>query len=233
MALPQIDVQTFKLNISSLNKEYKFRPFLVKEEKLLVMANESSDSRDMLTAAQQIITNCSFGKVNGEKLPLFDVQKVFLDIRSQSVGSVIELNANCGECDAKADVFLDLEAVEVKTVEGHKSTFNITDKIAVEMQYPTVEEVHDLVHATEETDVYIVAANNIKTVFTEDETIDFLSNAPDERVEWIENLTPEQFKNIKEFFETMPQLYHTLDFKCKECGKDNYLVIDGYQNFFV
>jgi len=233
MALPQIDVQTFKLNVSSMDKEFKFRPFLVKEEKLLVMANESSDSKDMLTTAQQIITNCSFGKLNGEKLPLFDVQKIFLDIRSQSVGNIIELNANCGDCDAKADIFLDLDEVEVKTVDNHKATFNITETIAVEMQYPTVEEVHDLIQATEEMDVYIVAANNIKTIYTEEETIDFQSNPPEERVEWIENLTPENFKGIKDFFETMPQLYHTLNFVCKECGKDNYLVIDGYENFFV
>jgi len=233
MALPQIDVQTFNLNVSSLQKEFKFRPFLVKEEKLLVMANESSDSKDVLSTAQQIITNCSFGKVDGDKLPLFDVQKVFLQLRSQSVGSIITLNVNCGECDAEIEAELDLDDVEVKRLDEHKDTFNITDNIAIEMKYPRVDEVHDLIHATEEMDIYIVAANNIKTIYTEDEVIDFQSSPPDERVQWIENLTPDQFKNIKEFFETMPQLYHTIEFKCRECKKDNYLNIDGYENFFV
>ena len=95
MALPQIDVPTFKMKIDSLGKNYKFRPFLVKEEKILVMASESSDKSDMLHAAQQVITNCSYGKIDGEKLPMFEVQKVFLTLRSQSIGNIIELSAKC------------------------------------------------------------------------------------------------------------------------------------------
>ena len=91
MALPQIDVQTFDINISSLGKKFKFRPFLVKEEKLLVMAGESDDKGDMINAVQQIVTNCSMGKVDGYKLPIFDLQKVFLEIRSMSVSNIIPL----------------------------------------------------------------------------------------------------------------------------------------------
>lgn len=233
MGLPQIDTPTFKVKIDSLGKNYKFRPFLVKEEKLLVMAGESSDNSDMLHAAQQVITNCSFGKVNGEKLPMFEVQKLFLTLRSQSVGNMIELQAKCGDCEASNDVILDIDEVDIIRDENHSSTVKLTDSLVAEMQYPTVDEVAALATAEEEVDIYVVAANNIVTIYNEDETIDFQTSPPDERMEWIENLPPKSFGEIKNFFETMPQLYHTIEFKCKQCKKDNYLTIDGYQNFFV
>lgn len=233
MALPKIDVPTFDLNIDSIGKKVKFRPFLVKEEKLLVMANESSDSKDVLQTAQQIITNCSFGKVDGAKLPLYEVQKVFLDIRSQSIGQYIELKAACVECDAANDVVLDLDEIEIVKSEKHTPTIKVSDKMVIEMRYPSVNEIADLVSAEAEDDIYHVVANNIETLYYGDEVIDFQGNPPDERMEWVENLSQEQFGKVKEFFETMPQLYHTIDFVCKECKKDNYLIIDGYENFFV
>lgn len=233
MALPKIDVPTFKMKIDSLGKDYKFRPFLVKEEKILVMASESSDSSDMLHAAQQVITNCSFGKIDGEKLPMFEVQKVFLTLRSQSVGNIIELKAKCGECDTSNDVFLDIDEIQIIREPSHSNRVQLNNDIVIEMGYPSVEEVAALARAEENMDIYIVAANSIDKIYTSDETIDFQSSPPNERIEWIENLSPDQFGKIKNFFETMPQLYHTLEFKCNQCKKDNYLVIDGYENFFV
>lgn len=233
MALPQIDVPTFKMKIDSLGKNYKFRPFLVKEEKILVMASESSDKSDMLHAAQQVITNCSYGKIDGEKLPMFEVQKVFLTLRSQSIGNIIELSAKCGECESSNEVFLDIDEIEIVRDKEHTNRVELNKDIVIEMKYPSVDEVASLARAEEETDIYIVAANSIDKIFTSEETIDFQTSPPDERIEWIENLSPEQFGKVKTFFETMPQLYHTINFSCKECKKDNYLVIDGYENFFV
>ena len=233
MALPKIDVPTFKMKIDSLGKDYKFRPFLVKEEKILVMANESSDKNDMLYAAQQVITNCSYGKVDGEKLPMFEVQKVFLTLRSQSVGNIIEMAAKCGECEASNEVFLDIDEIEIIKDESHTNRIELNDELVIEMNYPSVEEVSSLARAEEETDIYDVTANSINKLYTSEETIDFQSSPPNERIEWIENLSPDYFGKIKNFFETMPQLYHTINFKCKECKKDNYLVIDGYENFSV
>jgi hypothetical protein len=233
MALPTIDVPTFKLKVESLGKDYKFRPFLVKEEKILVMASESADTNDMLHAAQQVITNCSYGKIDGEKLPMFEVQKLFLMLRSQSVGNIIELSAKCGECESSNEVFLDIDEVSVVRDKNHTNRVELSKDIVIEMKYPSVEEVASLARAEEDVDIYIVSANSIDKLFTSEETIDFQSSPPDERIEWIENLSPEQFGKIKNFFETMPQLYHSVDFKCKQCKKDNYLVIDGYENFFV
>ena len=233
MALPQIETPTFKMKVESLGKDFKFRPFLVKEQKILVMATESSDNKDMLYAAQQIITNCSFGKVNGEKLPLFDVQKTFLGLRFQSIGNIIELNATCAFCEAENEVFLDIDEVEIVSSDEHVNKVEITSDIVVEMKYPTVEEVSDLISAEENMDIYHIVANSIETLYFSDDVIDFQGNPPDERMEWVDNLSNEQFDKIKLFFETMPQLYHNLEFKCKGCKEDNVLVIDGYENFFV
>lgn len=233
MALPQLETPTFKMKVDSLGKEFKFRPFLVREQKILVMATESDDNKDMLYAAQQIISNCSFGKINGEKLPLFEVQKTFLSLRSQSIGNIIELNAVCAHCEAQNEVFLDIDKVEIIKAEEHTSRVELASDLVIEMKYPTVDEVSDLVSADENSDIYHIVANNIETLYYGDEVIDFQGNPPDERMDWVDNLSGEQFDKIKVFFETMPQLYHNLEFKCKQCKEDNILVIDGYENFFV
>ena len=233
MALPQLETPTFKMKVDSLGKEFKFRPFLVREQKILVMATESDDNKDMLYAAQQIISNCSFGKINGEKLPLFEVQKTFLSLRSQSIGNIIELNAVCAHCEAQNEVLLDIDKVEIIKADEHTNRVELASDLVIEMKYPTVDEVSDLVSANENSDIYHIVANNIETLYYGEDVIDFQGNPPDERMDWIDNLNAEQFDKIKVFFETMPQLYHNLEFKCKQCKEDNVLVIDGYENFFV
>ena len=233
MALPQLETPTFKMKVDSLGKEFKFRPFLVREQKILVMATESDDNKDMLYAAQQIISNCSFGKINGEKLPLFEVQKTFLSLRSQSIGNIIELNALCAHCEAENEVFLDIDEVEIIKADEHTNRVELASDLVIEMKYPTVDEVSDLVSANENSDIYHIVANNIETLYYGEDVIDFQGNPPDERMDWIDNLSGEQFDKIKVFFETMPQLYHNLEFNCKQCKEDNVLVIDGYENFFV
>lgn len=233
MALPQLETPTFKMKVDSLGKEFKFRPFLVREQKILVMATESDDNKDMLYAAQQIISNCSFGKINGEKLPLFEVQKTFLSLRSQSIGNIIELNAVCAHCEAQNEVLLDIDKVEIIKADEHTNRVELASDLVIEMKYPTVDEVSDLVSANENSDIYHIVANNIETLYYGEDVIDFQGNPPDERMDWIDNLSGEQFDKIKVFFETMPQLYHNLEFNCKQCKEDNVLVIDGYENFFV
>lgn len=232
MALPQIDVQTFDVNISSLGKKVKFRPFLVKEEKLLVMAGESTDSSDMIHTVQQIITNCSLGKVDGSKLPIFDLQKVFLEIRGMSVSNIINLIAKCGECGIDNDVEFDLEKVKITKNKGHKKQIKLTDSMIIEMDYPKVADIEKLMGESIE-EIYKVTADCIKTIYNDEEVIEFQESPIEERMEFIEQFSVKQFALIREFYESMPQLLHAIDFKCKACKKDNTLVIDGYENFFV
>jgi hypothetical protein len=232
MALPQIDVQTFDINISSLGKKFKFRPFLVKEEKLLVMAGESEDKSDMVRAVQQIITNCSMGKVDGDNLPIFDLQKVFLEIRGMSVSNIINLVANCGECGIENDVVFDLEKVKITKNKGHTNKIKLTETMTLEMNYPEVREISKLM-GSEIEEIYNVTANCIRTIYNDEEVIDFQESPLEERIDFIEGFSVKQFALIRQFYESMPQILHGIDFKCKACKKDNTLVIDGYENFFV
>ena len=232
MALPQIDVQTFDINISSLGKKYKFRPFLVKEEKLLVMASESSERADMINAVQQIITNCSLGKVDGEKLPIFDLQKVFLEVRSMSVSNVIPLTSKCGECGTENDVLFNLDEVKIKRSRGHSNQVKLSENMIIEMKYPKVTDIEILLGEDVE-QIYNVTANCIETIYHDDEVIEFQESPLEERLDFIEGFTSKHFAAIRNFYETMPTLLHTIDFTCKACKKDNTLVIDGYENFFV
>ena len=232
MTLPQIDVQTFDVNISSLGKKFKFRPFLVKEEKLLIMASESSDKGDMINTVQQIVTNCSLGKVNGEALPIFDLQKAFLEIRSMSVSNIIPLTTKCGHCEAENDVVFDLDEVKIKKSRGHSKQVKIGDTMVIEMNYPKVQEIEKLLGDNAE-EIYKVTADCIKTIYHEDEVIEFQESPLEERLDFIEGFSTKHFAGIRNFYETMPTLLHTIDFKCKACKKDNTVVIDGYENFFV
>ena len=232
MALPQIDVQTFDINISSLGKKFKFRPFLVKEEKLLVMAAESSDKGDMIGAVQQSVTNCSLGKIDGEKLPIFDLQKVFLEIRSMSVSNVIPLISKCGECGVENDVVFNLDDVKIKKSKGHSNQVKVSDNMIIEMNYPKVKDIEMLLGDDIEK-IYDVTADCIKTIYHDDEVIEFQESPLEERLDFIEGFSVKHFAAIRNFYETMPTLLHTIDFKCKACKKDNTVVIDGYENFFV
>jgi len=232
MALPVIDVQTFDINISSLGKKFKFRPFLVKEEKLLVMAGESDDKADMINAVQQIITNCSLGKVDGSKLPIFDLQKVFLEIRGMSVSNIIPLVAKCGECEVENDVVFDLEKVKITKNKGHTRSIKLTDTMVLEMDYPSVFDINKLLGDDIE-EIYKVTANCIKTIYNDEEVIEFQESPLEERLQFIEQFSVKQFALIRLFYETMPQILHAIEFNCKACKKDNTLVIDGYENFFV
>ncbi len=215
-----------------MGKKVKFRPFLVKEEKLLVMAGESTDSSDMIHTVQQIITNCSLGKVDGSKLPIFDLQKVFLEIRGMSVSNIINLIAKCGECGIDNDVEFDLEKVKITKNKGHKKQIKLTDSMIIEMDYPKVTDIEKLMGESIE-EIYKVTANCIKTIYNDEEVIEFQESPLEERMDFIEQFSVKQFALIREFYESMPQLLHAIDFTCKACKKDNTLVIDGYENFFV
>ena len=233
MALPSIDARTYEIKIPHTKETKKFRPFLVKEEKLLVLANESGEQRDMIRATQQIVTNCSFGEIDGEKLPLFALQKIFLDIRSQSISSVIDLVLACGSCEAQNAQSLDLATLEVSETEGHSTMVQLSDTIFVEMKYPDPFEISELLDTGDAQTVYKIAGNCVNVIYDGDEKYNAFESSETERLEWVEQLTLDQFVKLRKFFETMPILEHAIEFDCVKCGKANYINFNGYQDFFV
>tara|TARA_R110000782_G_scaffold172192_1_gene263826 strand:- start:134 stop:697 length:564 start_codon:yes stop_codon:yes gene_type:complete len=187
----------------------------------------------MLLATQQIITNCSMGVVDGTTLPLFALQKIFMDLRSASVSNIIELNLVCGECDTKYDHELDLQALEITYDPEHTSRIKLDEQLIIEMEYPSAGRLAELFGSETMEELYTTAALCISKIFQGDEIIDVSDVSENEMIEWIENLTLDQFAGIRSFFETMPVLEHTFEFDCLGCGKGNYITLNGYTNFFV
>ncbi len=231
--LPQVDVPLIEIEMFSTKDIVNFRPFLVKEEKMLVMASETNDINDMMKATQQIITNCSFGKVEGDKLPLFELQYIFLKLRSASISNAIDLNMVCGDCGTQYNHQLNLEDLELTLDEDHKNPIKLSKTMAVEMKYPDAKEMAKLLEGDNNEAIYALVAKSIKTIYDDDEVIECDEISETEMYQWVENLPATNFENIREFFETMPALEHLIEFKCANCGKENYLNLNGYVNFFV
>ena len=233
MALPKLNVPKYKLKLPSDGRTVNFRPFLVKEEKLLVLANETKDQDEMGRATQQVVTNCSFGKVQGDELPIFDMQKIFLELRKVSVSDSVEVRLLCGHCEAPIDIQIELDTFKLHETEGHAMDFQIAEDISVKMRYPNAKELTALGQSETEGDIYKVAESCIETVFYGDAIIEFNELKEEERSDFIDNLTSEQFAHIKNFFESMPVIENNVEYKCNKCGKDNVDYLNGYYDFFV
>jgi hypothetical protein len=235
MAIPQSDQPLFDIEILSKQKKFKFRPFLVKEEKILVLATQSADLGDLIKAIQQVITNCSFGEIQGDELPVFDLQKTFLELRSQSISPVFGVNFTCGFCQEVMPGELDLRDFEISQKEDHKNPIKISDKVQLVMGYPSASDLVELGGAEQATDIYNASSNCLLEVHTADEVIDCRELTVEERLEYIENMSLKDFEHVKNFFETMPVLEHEINFTCKnkDCAKESSFYMNGYLDFFV
>lgn len=227
MALPTISVPTFDVDIYSTKQKVKMRPFLVREEKILILAAESNQRSDMIRAMQQVINSCSEGKIEAEKLPFFDLQNIFIKLRSQSIGKDSEFNLICGECGHKTPTTLDLESIELKTSPTHTNKIMITDDIGVLMKYPTAEVLVD-----ENMPVFDLVVSCVDKIFTKEEVHDASEQTQQEIENFIDGLTSDQFEKIVEFFQTAPKIFHNIEYTCPNCQTDNTVVVDGVENFF-
>jgi len=227
MALPTLSVPTFDVEIYSTKQKVKMRPFLVKEEKLLILAAESNQRSDMIRAMQEVINSCSSENIDAEKLPFFDLQNIFIKLRSQSIGKESEFNLICGECGHKTPTTLDLENIDLRTSPNHTNKIMLTDDIGVVMKYPTAE-----VLINENQPVFDLVVSCVDKVFTTDEIHDAADQSYEEICEFIDGLTSDQFDKIVEFFETAPKILHTIEYTCPNCQTENTVVVDGVENFF-
>ena len=236
MALPKIAVPTYELEIPSNKEKLTYRPFLVKEEKILLMAMETEKEVDMLNAIKQIINNCTFENVDVESLPLFDVEYIFLNIRAKSVGEVIDLKLLC-EDDGKtyADVVINVDDINIEFQENHTNHIVLNDDVSLFMDYPQME-VMSALGSADDPDasfVFKVIKKSIKQI-VEGETIHERTDFTEKELDvFIESLNTKQFKAIQEFFETMPKLKHEVKFKNPKTKKMNKITLEGLNSFFV
>ena len=236
MALPVINVPTYSVAVPSTKEKITFRPFLVKEEKILLLALEDGGDESIAGAIKQIIHNCTFEQVDVQQLATFDLEFIFLRIRAKSVGEIANVQVLCeddGETYVEAEVPLD--KVEVEFPEGHTNQIKLTDDVGVVMNYP---DMNDMYKGMEEGQNSIdFSVQLIKTAVAQifegevvHEKADF---GEDELTEFLESLTSDQFQSLQNFFETMPRLSHTVTITNPNTKKKNKIKLEGLNSFFV
>ena len=233
MTLPVINTPTYELTVPSTKDTLVYRPFLVKEEKILLMAMEEESETQLNRALKQVVNNCTFQKVKVDKLPLFDLEYIFLRIRAKSVGEVAKLQILCeDDGETYVPVEIDLESIEVEFQEGHNPKIELTDDIGIIMGYPTFEFLDFNIEATDVNKLFDIIASSINQIYEGDivyEKVDFNKK---ELKTFLESLTSEQFKKLQEFFETMPRLRHTLEIENPKTKVTNTVVLEGLNAFF-
>jgi hypothetical protein len=231
MALPVFDTPISTIALPSNGALVKFRPFLVKEQKQLLMAaQEGVDQQN--DAIEGIINACTFGKVNANKLPSFDVEYLFIHIRAASVGEKVELVLTC-PCGAKQDTALDVTKIKVDKQEDHKNVVELDNNISLTMRYPHLREIDELLAAKDVDGIIKLIAKSIETVWQGDEMFSAADHSVAEMIDFVESMSPQSLDKIEKFFATMPVIRHTVEWDCKECAKHNEVTLEGIQSFFA
>jgi hypothetical protein len=230
MALPVFDTAKYKTNLPSTGETVEYRPFVVKEQKILLMATQAS-VEEQVDAVYRAVDACTFGKLRVADLPSFDVEYLFLQIRARSVGEKIDMVLTCG-CEAKQNSTLDITTVEVQREPGHSNVIELGNGVMVKMRYPTMKEVDSLAQNRTVDGVIGLVAKSIDSIWQDDEMYAALDYSLAELIEFVENLSPASLEKIERFFVTAPVLRHDLSWTCKECSKINAVTLEGIQSFF-
>ena len=231
MPLPEIVTPVYELEVPSTKKKFKYRPFLVKEQKILILALESNDTKTIVDAITQIFKNCIKTRFKLEDLAIFDVEYIFLQLRGRSVMEIIELEIPCDDDpEEKVSVSFPVDVVNVNFPEGHESTIKIGEDITVQMKYPNMEYFAKVNFVEEEPDPFDLVATCIDRVYQGDQ--DCGSFTSKEAQDWLETLTNDAFEKIQKFFDTIPSLQHEITVTNPKTGKKTTTVIEGLVNFF-
>lgn len=231
MGLPLFDAPRYTLTLPSNGEKIEYRPFLVKEQKQLLMATQAS-LEEQIMAINRVVEACTFEKIRPGKLPSFDVEYLFLQIRARSVGEVVDMVLTC-ECEAKQDTKLDIAAVEVNKPAGHVKEIEVGGDVMVVMRYPTLEEL-ELIGADRSVESIIrIIARSIESIWQADQMFAATDYSEAELIEFVENLSPVGLEKMENFFATMPVLQHVLEWDCDACGKHNAVSLEGVQSFFA
>ena len=237
MALPKLNTPTYELEVPSTDEKVKYRPFLVKEEKILMIAMESKDNAQIINAVRDIVKSCTVEKVDVSSMPMFDMEYIFLNIRAKSVGEISKLKVLCPD-DKKtyASVELDLTKVEVQVGDDHTNKIELTDDMGMIMTYPTIDSFL-------ESGIETINANNMLDVIGScvlqiyeqkgEKVYQAKDQTKKELTEFIESMNSGQFKKLQSFFDTMPKLTHTIQVKNPKTKKSSDVTLTGLNDFFA
>lgn len=238
MTLPKLSTPIYELVVPSTNKKIKYRPFLVKEEKILLLAMETEDENQMANAVKTILSNCiQTPRFKTDSLALFDIEYIFLNIRGKSVGETVDLKITCpDDNETTVDVQIDLDEIVVEKQEGHSNTIKMNDDVSVVMKYPSM----DLFiknnmadgSSTEVDDVFEIASMCIDQIVEGEEVYEASNSSKKEINQFLEGMDTKQFLKVQKFFETMPKLSHTVSVTNPNTNVTSSVVIEGLASFF-
>jgi hypothetical protein len=234
MALPKLQTSEYTLTLPSTQEEIKYRPFLVKEQKILMIAQESGDERQIADAMGTLVSNCSFGAIDINKSPMFDIEYVFLQLRAKSAGAKVKLNITCPDDEeTKVEVEINLEEIAVQHSVEHSQEIAITEDIKLNLRYPMLKDLRGLNDDFGDFEkAMIMIYECIENVINGEETIHRVDMTMDEISEFIDSFNTEQIENVMKFFQTMPKLRHIIDVTNPKTKKKGEVVIEGIQSFF-
>ncbi len=239
MPLPKIATPTYELELPSTGETIKYRPFLVKEEKLLVLALESEDTKQITTAIKAVLKSCIQTKgIKVEALPTFDIEYLFLHIRGKSVGEELEVNVICPDDEeTQVKVKINLDSIEIEKNEDHNNQIKLDDNLMMEMKYPSLDEFiknnFDFKETNQMDQSFALIGSCIDKIYNEEEVWATADCTKKEVNEFLEQMNSSQFKDIENFFETMPRLSHTVKIRNPKTKVESDVVLEGLASFFA
>ena len=238
MPLPKLNTPTYELTLPSSNRKVKYRPFLVKEEKILLIAMESEDEKEMQNAVKQILKNCILTRgISVDKLAVFDIEYLFLNIRGKSVGEDIKLNIVCPDDEVtEVEVSVNVEDVKIQKSDKHDPVIQLTDQVAIVMKYPSMEMfVKNNITGENQQKVdtiFDMTIDCISQVVEGEDVLEAKSFSKKEMLEFVETFDTQQFQKIQDFFETMPKLNHKIKVLNPKTNIESEVTIEGLSSFF-
>ncbi len=243
MALPKIDVPIYETKLISTGKTIRFRPFLVKEQKLFLMASQSEDVEESVKVIKQVLNNCILDEIDVDSLPTYDLENLFIHLRARSVGEVVNLQYNCNNdvVDAEGNtkkcnnlVKIDVNLLEIKPTidEKHTNKIEISSTVGIMMIPPTFHMLQKMNDGAEMDQILDIIVNCIEYIYDADNIYYAKDTDKTELVEFVENLGQKELEKIKDFFATLPKIEKNLPFHCKKCGYEETIKLQGINNFF-
>ena len=251
MSLPQIVTPEYTLQLNSIKDPVRYRPYLVREEKIFLTAKESDDPNDIESAIRQVLKNCTFGEIDVEALPSFDLEYLFLQLRGKSVNNIVEIKYQCrnmlrtkdertdeddtGRCGALNPISVPLDEIVITVPDEHTTIIAVNDDITIEFQYPTTHMLQQVLSGKKES---VASSTNvlvacIKSIVEKDGTVhESVDSTPAELHEFVDSLSLQQLERVQTFFNTMPTISYDTTFECATCGYTEPLRFEGLQDFF-
>ena len=232
MALPKLETPTYELQLPSTGKNIKYRPFLVKEQKLLMMAQESNDEKQITNAMVELVSSCTFNKIDIEKSPVFDVEYIFLQIRSKAVGSKTRVMITCPDDEeTRSEVQINLDEIDVQMKDKHTNEIQLTEKVKMIFRYPLFTDISNVKAGNEIQQMFSTINGCIHEIHFNDQIFNKTDMTEKEIDEFVEALDTENFKKITDFFDSMPKLRHIVSVTNPKTKVKSEVVLEGLQSF--